>query len=211
MRQTFIFLLIASFLSCSAPKRAFQDYSKNHDFSPRETYALKDFSRTSQVISESEEFPLIISSEDYVTPEEQNLFEANTKTLPTSFDKLERSQVKQRLRELKTQLSSLEQVELPADSLISAFDQNFIKAKKQGIWAFVLSLAASISISSFLFVPFFIGSIVLGVMSLKKYKKSFNKKFRALPIIALVIDGIWIVLFLLVILFLILWFSGGSF
>lgn len=82
------------------------------------------------------------------------------------------------------------------------FDSNTKKARTWGIISFI---------SSLLIVPLWplwVLAVVGGIISLSKYKKSFDKRLRFFPIIALAISGFWLLIVVLAIMFLVLFWRG---
>lgn len=91
---------------------------------------------------------------------------------------------------------------------ISMFDINYKQAKNLGIASFALALGSILAVAvPALILPMIVASIVTGVISLKKYRKSLNKEGKIFPILGLIISSIWFVLILIALVVVILLFA----
>jgi len=121
---------------------------------------------------------------------------------------LDKKELKEKLKEWKRELSQKDFQTLPGDTTRTAFDQQYKEARTLAI----ISLASSIG--SFVFFPLAIVAIITGVKSLKKYKKSLNKKGRGMAMAGLIIgivSTVLFVLFILILLFVLIAFANSGF
>jgi len=89
--------------------------------------------------------------------------------------------------------------------LVDSFDEQHKKAKKQAIISLALIGTYIIPLLGLLGM---IASIILGIQSLKSYRKSINKEGRGFAIASLIINGVFIAAAILLVAFVIILFSN---
>ncbi|MEQ8581700.1 MAG: DUF4190 domain-containing protein [Marinoscillum sp.] len=104
----------------------------------------------------------------------------------------------------------MEKMELVQDTSITRFDDVYNEAKSLAIISFSSSIASILAIAlPVLIFPLIAVGLVTGLISLKRYKKAFNKDYKGLAIAGVIISSAWLALLLAVIIMVILLFSSG--
>jgi len=121
-----------------------------------------------------------------------------------------------RIEQLKARVAEvippdlLDQMSQAQDTSITKFDEVYKEAKTLAFVSFWSSIASILAIALPMFIfPLIIVGLVTGIISLKRYKKAFNKDFKGLAIAGVIISSAWLALILAVLIMVILLFSGG--
>ncbi len=217
----FYFLMAIMLMQCASPKNACIDVTSIQQKHEKLPNRLTKANREENDSFKKNEFPVyerLIPAELHSGIQNQNdqavleiAEEYSVSTLSNRVDRSSNKQLEKRIAKLKIYLDDHY---LGSDTTlrdqqpqIDLFDLQHRKAKRLGIASLLAIIAYPIPVIGFIA---FVTSIVLGFKSLKEYKKSLNKQGRGFAIASLVINGITIALFLIAIIALLFWLSGGG-
>jgi len=210
MRLIYLIVLLLLMQSCATHKNSCVDYrnvgGKAEQYKHKkkrkisETTNSYSFESVGKEVQESfEDYPLTASvSDDPVIFDNRGLWKNKTRIIPNPSLTLNDSAAVQVGHKLI----------IPADTVITRFDQNFKKAKSLGIISLFSGIASVLALAApVLIIPLALLSFITGVVSLKKFRKSLRKKYRALPIIGIILSGVMIAIIILAVILLILFWT----
>ncbi len=205
--RTFLLILLVVFISSCITNSKIAKSSNRLDNHVAANYSTHSILPQEEIVLEKEQSLESLGEEQPLYA----LLEADSNSaIISEFEHnfSEKEKINQRIKTLKEQLKKSPVYVIPSDTLKSEFDRNYELANTYGIISFAGALLSLFpAVAFFLAIP----SFILSILSLKRYKKSFNKKNKILPIIALIISSIWLFLAALVILVLLVLFAtyGG--
>ncbi len=115
--------------------------------------------------------------------------------------------VDQRVNQLMKE--SISDYRVASDTVKADPDKYYEEAKLYGIISFSLSILSTILILN-LFGAVFLPAFVMAIMSLKRYRLTKNKKYKILPIVSLIISGVWTIFLTMILVMFIIALSSGD-